>query len=60
MTNNWTPERIKELRKALDLTQLEFSNKLKVNYISVSRYERGTQRPKDKIQQRLSRLERRI
>jgi len=56
MDNNFTPETMIKLRKALKLTQVEFSRKLKIDAITVSRWERGVTRPTLGIQRRLNRL----
>ena len=51
---------VKALRTALNLTQAELARKLKVDFICVSRWERGIQRPTPKVRKRLERLQRRI
>ena len=48
---------VKELRKSLGLTQKEFAARLKVDVITVSRWERGEQRPTQLAVRRLERLE---
>ena len=40
-----TPEAINELRTRLGLTQKELATRLKVDAITVSRWERGSQAP---------------
>ncbi len=47
---------IKSIRRKLGLTQKELAAKLKVDAITVSRWERGEQRPKIQAQRRLERL----
>ncbi len=47
---------IKELRKRLGLTQKELAAKVKVDAITVSRWERGEQHPTLKVLRRLNRL----
>ena len=39
------PNEIKELRKSLDLTQLEFAVNLRTTPVTISRWERGLVRP---------------
>ena len=55
--NNNISEEIKALRKSLNLTQLELSRKLKVDAITISRWERGTQRPTLAVERRINRLQ---
>ena len=52
-------EQIKQLRKRLGLTQKEIAARLKVDFITVSRWERGEQRPGRDALKRLARLEKR-
>jgi len=47
-----------QVRKALGLTQKELAAKLKVDAITVSRWERGAQRPAQGVLKRLERLAR--
>ncbi len=49
---------IRELREKLGLTQKEFAGRLKVDVITVSRWERGSQFPSQTVGKRLARLER--
>ena len=42
-------ERLKKLRKALDLTQQEFSDKLKVSRSNIATYEVGKNNPADAV-----------
>lgn len=42
-------ERIKELRKALGITQQEFADKIKVSRNNVAGYEAGTRNPSDAV-----------
>lgn len=44
---NTLKDRIKKLRKALDLTQQEFANKLNIKRNTVATYERGKSNPSD-------------
>jgi len=37
----WTPERVKRLRQALNLTQEEFAQHVGVTFSTVNRWERG-------------------
>ena len=53
-----TDKEIKELRERLGLTQKEFAGRLKVDNITVSRWERNEQRPSLVAIRRLERLER--
>ena len=48
VTNNWTPEKIKELRLKLKQSQQEFATMLCIGMGTVSRWERGTQKPERK------------
>lgn len=43
--NNRFPERLKELRKKKNITQLEMSKDLDINNKSLSQYERGLSKP---------------
>lgn len=46
MTNdNWTPQKIRELREALKHTQLSFAVLLGVDCGTISRWERGIRMP---------------
>ncbi|MBA7593199.1 hypothetical protein ES703_00116 [subsurface metagenome] len=47
---------IRELRKSLGLTQKELAARLKVDSITVSRWERNEQRPSSLAQKQLARL----
>ena len=40
-----TPEKIKDLRKRLNLSQEEFAQKLGVSFTSVNRWENGQAKP---------------
>ena len=51
---------IKELRKSLRLTQKEFAARLKVDVITVSRWERGEQRPSKLALKQLGRLAKKV
>ena len=55
---NMNSKDIKELRKSLGLTQKELAGRVKVDAITVSRWERGEQRPTQLTLKRLARLER--
>lgn len=41
----YTPEKIKDLRKRLNLSQEEFAQKLGVSFTSVNRWENGQAKP---------------
>jgi len=58
MNNDFTPAVIKALRDSLKLTQSNFARKLKIDVITVSRWERGTQRPTVVAIRKLQRLQR--
>ena len=45
MPNGMTPKRIKELRKCMGLTQVEFAERLIVSFATLNRWERGHNRP---------------
>jgi len=47
---------IKELRKKLGLTQKELAARMKVDAITVSRWERGEQRPSQLAERKLNKL----
>jgi len=49
-------EQIIALRKHLGLTQKELAGRLKVDSITISRWERGTQRPLQSVIRRIERL----
>jgi len=51
-----TPEEIQELRSQLGLTQKEFAGRLGLDATSISRWERGKQKPKAVHQRRMARL----
>ncbi|KKL65975.1 hypothetical protein LCGC14_2149640 [marine sediment metagenome] len=51
-----TPKEIRDLRKQLGLTQKEFAGRLGLDAISISRWERGTQRPKAVHLRKMERL----
>ena len=50
---------IKNLRKTLGLTQKELAARVKVDAITVSRWERGEQRPSSQAARQLARLSKR-
>lgn len=56
--NHFSPRDLLKLRKVLELTQSEFARKLKVDVITVSRWELGKQRPQQAVLRRLQRLHR--
>jgi len=56
MDNHFSSKEIKELRMSLKLTQSQFARRMKVDVITISRWERGTQRPKAKARRQLARL----
>jgi len=56
MDNHFTPEAIKQLRKSLKLTQSGLAKKLKVEAITISRWECGQRHPTKIMQRRLNRL----
>ena len=47
---------IKQLRMRLGLTQKELATRLKLDAITISRWERGTQRPSNLARRQLARL----
>ena len=51
---------IKDLRKRSGLTQRQFGARLKVDAITISRWERGSNRPGLRCIQRLGRFQRRL
>jgi DNA-binding transcriptional regulator YiaG len=55
--NSWAPERIKTLRKKLDLTQKELAERLGVHVITVTRWETGAFEPSGLAAKELERLE---
>jgi len=55
-----TAKEIKELRKRLKLTQKEFAGRLKLDVITISRWERGEQRPSQLAMRQLARLEKKV
>lgn len=58
MNNHFTPKEIKALRDSLKLTQSQFARKLKIDVITVSRWERGNQKPSMVAVRKLQRLHR--
>jgi len=50
------PEKIKEYRDKVLLTQVELAEKLGVSYASVNRWEKGTFEPTMKIRRKLKKL----
>lgn len=54
--NHFSPKEIKELRKSLNLTQSQFARKMKVDVITISRWERGAQKPSQLAHRQLARL----
>lgn len=53
-------DEIKALRKRSGLTQRQFGARLKVDAITISRWERGSNRPGLRCIQRLGRFQRRL
>ena len=51
---------IAKLREQLNLTQRELADRLKVDAITVSRWELGTSRPQPGARKRLERLARKV
>jgi len=51
-----TPKEIKAIRERLGLTQKEFATRLKLDAITISRWERGEQRPSRLALRQLARL----
>jgi len=49
-------EEIKALRKRLKLTPKKLAARVKVAEITITRYERGEQRPNNSVERRLARL----
>lgn len=58
MNNHFTPKEIKALRDSLKLTQSQFARKLRIDVITVSRWERGNQKPSTVAIRKLQRLHR--
>ena len=52
-------DEIKTLRKRLGLTQKELAARVRVDAITVSRWERGEQRPSEQAERQLARLSKR-
>ncbi len=50
---------IRELRKSLGLTQKELASRVRVDAITVSRWERSEQKPSPQAERKLGRLTRR-
>lgn len=53
----WPPERIKDLRKALALTQKEFAKRIGVHVVTVIRWEGGGFKPSGLALHNLEQLE---
>uniref|UniRef100_A0A6M3KNB3 Putative DNA binding, helix-turn-helix domain containing protein n=1 Tax=viral metagenome TaxID=1070528 RepID=A0A6M3KNB3_9ZZZZ len=51
---------IRELRKTLGLTQKELASRVRVDAITVSRWERNEQKPSQQAERQLARLTQRI
>jgi len=56
----FSPDEIKDLRKALGLTQMKFAKKLGTNQIRISRWEKGKESPSEFYQKKLYRLKSKI
>lgn len=56
-SNQWTPERIRELRMKLQLTQEEFAQLIGVTFPTVNRWENGKNSPNRIAQRRLAKAE---
>ena len=55
---NWTPERIKFLRKImLEMTQKQFAEELGVHVVTIIRWEKGGFKPHWTLAEKLDRLE---
>ena len=53
----FTPEKIKELRLKMMMTQTEFAEYLGVSFATVNRYENGKSKPTFKVQRKLAEIE---
>ena len=51
---------IKELRKALHMTQVEFARHIGVHPLTISKWERGLFNPTNFIQREIAKLEKKI
>lgn len=62
MKNTWTPERVRALRQALELTQEELARKLNRRCVSntISLWERGAASPSHFYRGQLEKLERKL
>ncbi|MGI6377653.1 helix-turn-helix transcriptional regulator [bacterium] len=56
----FTPEKIKEIRREMMMTQTEFAEYLGIAFVSVNRYENGKSRPTFKVQRKLAELEKKL
>lgn len=56
----FSPEKIKELRLKMMMTQTEFAEYLGITFASVNRYENGKSKPTFKVQRKLAEIETRL
>lgn len=56
----FTPEKIKEIRRKMMMTQTEFAEYLGIAFVSVNRYENDKSRPTFKVQRKLAELEKKL
>lgn len=56
----FSPEKIKELRLKMMMTQTEFAEYLGITFASVNRYENGKSKPTFKVQRKLAEIEARL
>lgn len=56
----FTPEKIKEIRMRMMMTQAEFAEYLGITFASVNRYENGKSKPTFKVQRKLAEIEKKL
>lgn len=56
----YTPEKIKEIRMRMMMTQTEFAELLGISFASVNRYENGKSSPTFKVQRKLAEIKKRM
>ena len=59
MDNHFNSQQIKDLRKALNISQSELARTLKVDVRTIMRWEKGENRPSSLARRQLSRLAKR-